>query len=98
MFRPAGARMRAPIALSSNGYNLSTDTSCGLTAIGDHTGVNALLGPLANDGGPTETEALKPGSRPSTPSSRLRPTRPTSAASTGKAPATSGPTSASLIS
>jgi hypothetical protein len=51
-----------PVALSSNGYNLSTDGTCGLNGIGDQVGVNPLLGPLAHNGGPTETEALKAGS------------------------------------
>lgn len=49
-------------ALTSNGYNLSSDSTCGLTGIGDQTAVNPLLGTLSNNGGPTETEALKAGS------------------------------------
>jgi hypothetical protein len=48
-----------PRALTSNGYNLSSDSTCGLTGVGDQTAVNPLLGPLANNGGPTETMALK---------------------------------------
>ncbi len=51
-----------PAALTSNGYNLSSDSTCGLTGIGDQTAVNPLLGPLANNGGPTQTMALKAGS------------------------------------
>ena len=51
-----------PAALTSNGYNLSSDSTCGLTGIGDQTAVNPLLGALANNGGPTQTEALKAGS------------------------------------
>jgi hypothetical protein len=53
-----------PVALTSNGYNLSSDTTCGLNGIGDQTAVNPLLGlgPLANNVGPTQTEALKAGS------------------------------------
>jgi hypothetical protein len=51
-----------PAALNSNGYNLSSDNTCGLNGAGDQTGVNPLLGPLANNGGLTQTEALKAGS------------------------------------
>jgi CSLREA domain-containing protein len=39
----------------SLGHNLDGDGSCGLTAAGDLSGVNPVLGPLANNGGPTET-------------------------------------------
>jgi CSLREA domain-containing protein len=39
----------------SLGHNLDGDSSCGLTAAGDLSGVNPLLAPLANNGGPTET-------------------------------------------
>jgi hypothetical protein len=58
----AHANCGLPVALTSNGYNLSSDTTCGLNGVGDQTDVNPLLGPLANNGGPTETEALKVGS------------------------------------
>ncbi len=40
------------------GYNLSTDSSCGLSLKTDLTGVNPMLKPLANNGGPTLTQAL----------------------------------------
>jgi hypothetical protein len=40
------------------GYNLSTDSSCGLSKKTDLTGVNPMLGSLANHGGPTMTQAL----------------------------------------
>jgi large repetitive protein len=40
------------------GYNLSTDSSCGLSLKTDLIGVNPRLGPLAGNGGPTLTEAL----------------------------------------
>ena len=47
---------------SSDGYNLSDDTSCGaiFTATGDNNGVSAGLDPagLADNGGPTPTIAL----------------------------------------
>jgi hypothetical protein len=40
------------------GYNLSTDSSCGLSLKTDLTNVNPMLGPLAGNGGPTMTQAL----------------------------------------
>jgi hypothetical protein len=46
------------------GYNISDDTSCGFSATGSHNNTNPLLDPagLANNGGPTQTIALLPGS------------------------------------
>ena len=51
-------------AVTSSGFNLADDTSCGLTNTGDHQGAgfNPHLGPLQNNGGPTETQL--PGSAP----------------------------------
>jgi hypothetical protein len=40
------------------GFNLSTDSSCGMSRKTDLTGVNPMLGPLADNGGPTMTQAL----------------------------------------
>jgi CSLREA domain-containing protein len=48
--------------VGSLGYNLSDDASCGLTATGDLVVADAMLGPLQNNGGPTETHDLLPGS------------------------------------
>jgi CSLREA domain-containing protein len=48
-------------AAASQGHNLSDDTSCGLTSAGDHQGVPVPLGPLADNGGPTDTQAPAPG-------------------------------------
>ena len=51
--------------LSSGGYNLIQDTiGCAIsgTTTGNITGVSANLGPLANNGGPTQTHALLSGS------------------------------------
>jgi hypothetical protein len=48
--------------ITSNGYNLDSDGSCGLTGAGDLSHKNPLLGPLANNGGPTQTMALQSGS------------------------------------
>jgi hypothetical protein len=50
-------------ALTSLGYNLDTDSTCGLTAAGDRRGsASPALGPLVDNGGPTETMAPPSGS------------------------------------
>jgi hypothetical protein len=46
--------------IQSEGHNLASDGSCFLTAPGDLPSRDPLLGPLAYNGGPTETEALLP--------------------------------------
>ena len=46
----------------SQGYNLDDDDTCSLTATGDITHSNPLLGPLQDNGGATPTQALLPGS------------------------------------
>jgi hypothetical protein len=43
-------------------HNVVDDTSCLLTGTGDKQGVNALLSPLANNGGLTDTRSLNAGS------------------------------------
>lgn len=48
--------------LISLGHNISSDGTGNLTAAGDLSNTNPLLGPLANYGGPTSTLALLPGS------------------------------------
>jgi fibronectin-binding autotransporter adhesin len=61
--------------IRSGGYNLSSDASCSLTAIGDITNTNPLLDPLQNNGGSTQTHAPQTGSpavdagNPATPGS-----------------------------
>jgi hypothetical protein len=45
----------------SNGYNLDSDGSCGLTSIGDLPNTDPQLDALADNGGPTLTHALLPG-------------------------------------
>ena len=48
---------------TSDGYNFSDDASCGFTAATDvQNGGNPNLGPLANNGGPTQTRAPQTGS------------------------------------
>jgi len=51
--------------ITSQGYNLSDDTTCGLTGVGDQQGemIDPQLGPLQDNGGPTFTHAL-PASSP----------------------------------
>jgi hypothetical protein len=44
--------------LTSNGHNLDQNDTCGFTAAGDQTNVAPLIGPLADNGGPTPTHAL----------------------------------------
>jgi CSLREA domain-containing protein len=48
-------------AATSQGHNLENGTSCHFTAAGD-LDAEPELAPLAENGGPTETEALEPGS------------------------------------
>ena len=49
--------------VTSLGYNISSDDAGGfLTAPGDQLFTNPMLGPLQNNGGPTFTHALLPGS------------------------------------
>ncbi len=50
------------LALLSLGHNLASDSPASFTAPGDQTNTDPLLGPLANNGGPTQTHALLPGS------------------------------------
>jgi hypothetical protein len=48
--------------ITSKGYNLSSDGSCDFDGPGDLNNTNPMLGPLQNNGGPTKTMALLPGS------------------------------------
>jgi len=49
-------------AFQSLGHNLDGDDSCHLTGPGDMPNVDAKLGALSDNGGPTQTHALLPGS------------------------------------
>jgi len=49
-------------AETSSGRNLSDGHDCGLTATGDRQDADPRLGPLQDNGGPTDTEALQAGS------------------------------------
>jgi hypothetical protein len=46
----------------STGHNFTSDRSCGFRSLGDKQGRNPRLGRLRNNGGPTQTRALLPGS------------------------------------
>jgi hypothetical protein len=52
-------------SITSQGYNIESDTSCGFTGTGDQHNVSSgslNLGTLADNGGPTQTHALGSGS------------------------------------
>jgi hypothetical protein len=60
-----GADCDVPVDMAADkGNNIDSDGSCfgGLGAGGDQVGVDPLLAGLATNGGPTETDALLPGS------------------------------------
>ncbi|MFO7678721.1 MAG: choice-of-anchor Q domain-containing protein [Chloroflexota bacterium] len=48
--------------ISSAGFNLSSDYSCPFNQTGDQEGVDPRLGPLADNGGFTQTHMLLPDS------------------------------------
>lgn len=48
--------------ITSQGYNLSSDGTCNFSNSGDLNKTNPKLGPLRNNGGPTQTMALPSGS------------------------------------
>src|SRR5262249_30323006 len=58
----SGGDCSLPTPFSDGGYNLDSDGSCNLTQPTDISHTNPLLGPLANNGGPTQTIAIQPGS------------------------------------
>jgi hypothetical protein len=49
-------------SVTDGGHNLSSDGTCNFTNIGSMNNTDPKLGPLANNGGPTLTMALLPGS------------------------------------
>lgn len=49
--------------MTSKGYNLSADATCDFIGPGDLNDINPMLGPLQNNGGPTQTMAIPSGSR-----------------------------------
>src|SRR5438552_2553079 len=48
--------------LTSQGHNLDSGNTCGFTGPGDLVDMDPRLGPLQDNGGPTPTQALLPGS------------------------------------
>lgn len=58
---PGNCHVSAQI-IESVGHNLDTDASCFLAAGGDMPNQDPLIAPLADNGGPTETQALRRGS------------------------------------
>lgn len=44
--------------ITSLGHNLDSDGTCGLTGLGDQSGGYAGLGPIADNGGPTQTHEI----------------------------------------
>lgn len=56
----AGGNCRGGIR--SAGYNLSSDSTCSFDRVGDLNNTDPDLGPLRDNGGPTDTMALLPGS------------------------------------
>jgi fibronectin-binding autotransporter adhesin len=59
----SGANIANSGSISSSGYNLSSDNGGGyFNATGDQINTDPQLGPLQNNGGPTLTHALLPGS------------------------------------
>jgi CSLREA domain-containing protein/uncharacterized repeat protein (TIGR01451 family) len=59
---PGGNCVNNMGVLTSLGHNLESTDTCGLMATGDITDTIPLLGPLQDNGGPTFTHALLPGS------------------------------------
>ena len=58
----SGGNCDAGATITSHGYNLSSDGTCNFNSRGDLNNHDPLLGPLQNNGGPTQTMALLPGS------------------------------------
>jgi CSLREA domain-containing protein len=59
------ASVRGPLCVrrfSSHGHNVADTSGCGLVARGDVTGIDPLIGRLRQNGGPTPTHAVEPGS------------------------------------
>ncbi len=59
---PEGGGENCGIALPSAGYNLDDGESCGFDQPSDQANADPLLGLLTDNGGPTPTHALLPGS------------------------------------
>ena len=53
-----GALSNCAHPVSSGGHNLSDGSDCALAQVGDQQGVPVVLGPLSDNGGPTDTQAV----------------------------------------
>lgn len=84
-------------ALTSNGHNLESGHTCGLSASGDRMDTDPLLGPLTADGG-TLVHPLRAGSPAIDHRSASPESRPTSGVCRASHRATSVPTSTSCTS
>jgi hypothetical protein len=51
-----------PSSITSNGHNIDSADECGFHAAGDYSNTDPQLGPLADNGGQTDTQAPAPGS------------------------------------
>ena len=58
----AGNSPNCGVAITSAQFTMSSDASCNLVGSGNRPSTNPLLGPLANNGGPTLTHLPQPGS------------------------------------
>src|SRR5438132_9965927 len=59
---PSGDSCAGSGTLTSQGHNLDSGNTCGFTGPGDLVDMDPRLGPLQDNGGPTPTQALLPGS------------------------------------
>lgn len=59
---PGGTSDCGAVAMLTSDHNLSSDASCMFTDAGSKQNTNPFLGGLANNGGETDTLALRPGS------------------------------------
>lgn len=59
---PSGGNCDGWGTINDAGYNLDSESTCGFSAVGSLSNTAPLLGPLANNGGPTRTHALLEGS------------------------------------
>src|SRR5438132_8088858 len=59
---PSGDNCAGSGTLTSQGHNLDSGNTCGFAGPGDLVNMDPLLGPLQDNGGPTPTQALLPGS------------------------------------
>jgi LPXTG-site transpeptidase (sortase) family protein len=59
---PSEADCQGPIAVTDGGNNIELGSTCGFIAAGSLQNTDPLLGPLVNNGGPTQTRELLTGS------------------------------------